>query len=390
MKVAKIIEGSPDNKMGLFNDAILRTKRLKSKVKSVDCYMVRVRYSFALRILKGKIRLPPKERVSLVDGIWFKNLWVKIGLLDYILVYKLNARAFLCERSLRKYDNIFRGFDVITSHGLLANVLAKIVNENQGLPYVPTWHGSDINIYPFKNDRRRIAIKYIMDSAYANVFVSNKLMETSCRISKKSNKEVLYSSINSIFFRFSEERRNELRRRYSIQNKKVVGFVGNLIDIKNVMVLAPLFRRLQDSLEDVAFFIVGEGNRSFKLQEEMSKLRVNNVTFFGKLDPVKIPEIMNVIDILVLPSLNEGLPLVTLEALSCGAHVVGSDRGGIPEAIGVDNTFRLDDCFVDNCSKRILEVFEGRVQPPKISNEFSEVRTCKRERSLLSEAVSKR
>ena len=43
---------------------------------------------------------------------------------------------------------------------------------------------------------------------------------------------------------------------------------------------------------------------------------------------------MNCIDVLLLPSRNEGLPLVTLEALKCGASVLGSEVGGIPEVIG--------------------------------------------------------
>lgn len=49
------------------------------------------------------------------------------------------------------------------------------------------------------------------------------------------------------------------------------------------------------------------------------------------------------------------MPRVTLEAKACGVHVVGSDRGGIPESIGSENCFTLDDQFVNNISNRITE-----------------------------------
>ena len=65
------------------------------------------------------------------------------------------------------------------------------------------------------------------------------------------------------------------------------------------------------------------------------------ISFFGNQPSSVMPDIMNCIDVLVLPSLNEGLPLVCAEALSCGAAVVGSDVGGIAEVIGSDNVVPL-------------------------------------------------
>ena len=70
---------------------------------------------------------------------------------------------------------------------------------------------------------------------------------------------------------------------------------------------------------------------------------------------------MNCIDVLVLPSLNEGLPLVCAEALRCGANVVGSASGGIPEVIGQKNTFLLGDSFVEEISDRIVTMLSSKV-----------------------------
>ena len=69
---------------------------------------------------------------------------------------------------------------------------------------------------------------------------------------------------------------------------------------------------------------------------------------------------MNCIDLLVLPSLNEGLPLVCAEALRCGANVVGSDAGGIAEVIGADSVVPLCDAFVDTLAEMALSYLAAR------------------------------
>ena len=53
------------------------------------------------------------------------------------------------------------------------------------------------------------------------------------------------------------------------------------------------------------------------------------------------------------------MPRVTLEALTCGVSVVGSNVGGISESIGEKNSFDLDDDFLNSISSRAIEILEN-------------------------------
>ncbi|MDE5955785.1 MAG: glycosyltransferase, partial [Bacteroidales bacterium] len=72
------------------------------------------------------------------------------------------------------------------------------------------------------------------------------------------------------------------------------------------------------------------------------------VRFWGNVSSGTMPAMMNCIDLLVMPSLNEGLPLAAAEALKCGAAVIGSAAGGIPEVIGDECAVPLGPSFVED------------------------------------------
>ena len=78
--------------------------------------------------------------------------------------------------------------------------------------------------------------------------------------------------------------------------------------------------------------IVGDGHELENLKNEVNELGItNNVRFVGIRKD--IPEILKLIDILVLPSLSEGLPMGLLEAMAAGCSVIASNVGGIPDAV---------------------------------------------------------
>jgi len=78
---------------------------------------------------------------------------------------------------------------------------------------------------------------------------------------------------------------------------------------------------------------------------------------------------MNAMDVMILPSRNEGFGAVIIEAQACGVPVVGSSNGGIPEAIG-DGGIVVEEG--ENFEKRFAEAVINFLENPIDSNYIRE------------------
>jgi glycosyltransferase involved in cell wall biosynthesis len=104
--------------------------------------------------------------------------------------------------------------------------------------------------------------------------------------------------------------------------------VGRLVRSKGT---ESLIRAVKDHPQ-FRLIIVGDGPLANELQE-IAKPLGDRVVFLGSRDHTELPGIYTASDIFCIPSLSEGLGLVTLEAMASGVCVMGSRVGGIPEII---------------------------------------------------------
>jgi glycosyltransferase involved in cell wall biosynthesis len=112
----------------------------------------------------------------------------------------------------------------------------------------------------------------------------------------------------------------------------VVGTVGWLLPIKGPMYLLKAMAEVWKGYPETSLVYVGKGDLEGELKEEASRMGVSErVSFLGWRDD--IPEIMHILDIFVLPSLNEGMGRVLVEAMAAGRPVVASNVGGIPDLV---------------------------------------------------------
>lgn len=387
MKIAIITTGNPNNKKGFFNNVNERIKHLYKKNRNLDAFLIQYYNSFLLKIIKRNFKKQIKEEYSYVDGIQYKNLWIKFKLIDYLLVYKLKIKTMIGGNQLHQFVDIFQNYDLISSHSFQGIYLSYLIKDKYHIPFVTTWHGSDINVYPFKSQKNFLVMRKLFIKADYHFFVSKKLMEVSDRIIKCQKKDVLYTGPAEFFYKYNEDQKMELRKALNISTPYVIGFIGNFVPIKNVLILPLIFEKVETNIPNTSFIVVGDGELFSPLSNKLKKSNINKLILLGKQDTHKIPDIINCMDVLVLPSLNEGMPRITLEALACGVNVVGSDVGGIPESIGKENSFALDNDFIMNISNRIIEILKNNEKPPPLSEEFSWDNAVEKEINLYRQII---
>lgn len=230
--------------------------------------------------------------------------------------------------------------NIIHAHGMYevaSGNIARLVAKKLGIPYVVTVHGSDIN-YSMKR-RPKTYIRTLEDAGKC-IFVSRALLNKAKAYGYTGkNSTVIGNGYNPEVFHPMDKR--EIRQILKIYktDQKYVGFVGSLIEDKRADKLGTIFTEISKLVKDVTFIVVGDGPLRERIMKETAPL---NVIFTGKVPPEQVSQWMNAMDIMVLPSRHEGLPTVAVEAQACGTIVVGSNNGGIPEAVG------FEECIVED------------------------------------------
>lgn len=380
MRIAIISSGDLSEMKGIMNYVHEKAKHLQQTTGlTCDIYILRSESSLLFSLLTQKsIKEVVSKRhlikkITYYDGVSYHNLWYSYGLFSNIFVTKLLKQP-LSDYVIARFLRIFKDYDVIASHTLVGHYLAAKIKQKYKIPFVATWHGSDINVDPFKSGVAQKYTSVIIKNADANLFVSRALLDASDRVYNSGRKDVIYTGPSEFFKRLSSD--EVLKYKNEHQSKEgdfILGFIGNLIPIKNVLIIPEILTKVKSKLlpnTKFVFWIAGNGG----LREQLEVLlKQNNIPykFFGKLLPREIPSFMSCLDVLLLPSLNEGLPLVALEAKKCGVHVVASNVGGIKECIGEQNCFNLDDKFCVNMSARIVQILSSKEPVTPLNSVFS-------------------
>ena len=269
-----------------------------------------------------------------IDGIKYKYEKFNRNLIDLfnLVILKNNIQIKKSEKIARSLFSKVKDerFDIIHAHGmhsLPAGLVAKILSEKLNIPYVVTGHGSDINfIMPLAKE---LYID-VLENAAKVIFVGNALLNKA--------KSFGYSGENSVVIPngiepdiFKPLNKEKIKKELGL-SKKVVGFVGGLKKVKRADKLPEIFSQIS-SIYDAEFLVVGDGELREGIENECKKRKLE-VKFVGHVSHEDVPYYMNAMDVMILPSRNEGWPCVVLEAEGCGVAVVGSSNGGIPEAVG--------------------------------------------------------
>ncbi|KAF2960921.1 glycosyltransferase family 4 protein [Fervidobacterium sp. 2310opik-2] len=267
--------------------------------------------------------------------------------------YKTTEKYSVEIEKMLKIEN----YDLIHAHGMYgipAGLIASILSEKYNKPFIVSLHGSDVNVVMPK--RSKIYVK-VLESASANIFVSNAILEKA--------KSYGYSGKNAVVIPngFDEEifkplDKESVRKELEIYKEgyKYIGFVGNLLPIKRADKLGEIFNLIAKEYPKTYFIVVGDGPLREEIKKETEGL---NIIFTGRIPQQEVAKWMNAMDVMVLPSRQEGFGAVVIEAQACGTCVIGSSNGGIPEAIGFpEYVVQEGENFEERFAKKVVEVLE--------------------------------
>jgi glycosyltransferase involved in cell wall biosynthesis len=341
---------------------IFLTNRLKyyNKFKiDYDAYIVRFKeskiFSYIKKILHKEL-VTSEKIINILDGVLYSDPEIKITLLDTII--KKNFNTYLSKKYAKKISKDIFKYDIIHAHGMYGEIPAGLIAYylwlKYKIPYIVTLHGSDINL---EMPKKKELYRKVLENAKNNIFVSEKLLEKAMSY-KYSGKNAIVIGNGydpNIFFPINKDK---IRKELNIykKNYKYVGFVGNLKTIKRADKLPEIFKEIANEIPHTKFIIVGDGVLKKEIENKTKNL---DVLFTGKITQKDVAKYMNAMDIMIIPSRDEGFGTVIIEAQACGTAVVGSDVGGIPEAIGFEHYIVSDgDNFEKRFAKKIINILK--------------------------------
>lgn len=226
-------------------------------------------------------------------------------------------------------------FDLIHAHFIRPCWgIWSLLKEKYIKPLIITWHWFDVYDLPFRNNYWKSKIKGILRKANLIITVSEKNKEILQKICK--GKKIItipnWYDENNFFIYNNKE---QLKEKFKIDKDKIVILtIWNLIEIKNQISIILACNELKKDIENIIFFIIGSGNLKEYLQSKINNLWLESyIKLLWKKKHNEIPEWINIADIFILPSYNEGNPTVMFEALGCGIPYIGTKVWWVGEVI---------------------------------------------------------
>jgi glycosyltransferase involved in cell wall biosynthesis len=154
---------------------------------------------------------------------------------------------------------------------------------------------------------------------------------------------VMYTGVRPPRLDRSGNDRQRVRARYGIHGDvPLIGFAGRICEQKRPAVLAEVLKQARDAGIEFQALIIGDGELRSMLASLISKYRLQErVHMIGPLSHEDWLESLVGLDILLMPSLYEGISVALLEAMAAGVVPVVSHVGGQDEIVGADSGYLI-------------------------------------------------
>lgn len=246
-----------------------------------------------------------------------RERFAPIGKLEFVADRKQSTTAYI-----RDYIRLLRSesFDVVHIHGnsgtmAIEAVLAKFCSVKKVIVHTHSTKTS----YPMVNSILKYPMAIFADELVACSQESGKWLYKNWKFT------ILNNAIDIAKFGFNSAYREARRQEFGVEDAFLVGHIGHFSAPKNHFYLIDIFEVFHKQLPDSRLLLVGDGPDFNAVVDKVHKLNLQDaVIFAGKRSDVE--QLYQAMDVFLMPSRWEGLPLVLLEAQSSGLPVVASDR----------------------------------------------------------------
>lgn len=257
-----------------------------------------------------------------------------------------------------------------------------IENEPQYGETIKKVKGKAKLILHLHNDRLNINTKnaFKMKESYDFIYCISKYLkqrvdEISINNQKKGKSKVLYNGVDIKKFSPSKYNKKELRKEYGFnENDFIFMYSGRLVPEKGVKEMIQAFCKVKD--KKCKLLILGKGKEEFtKELKELAKPKIDKIIFKGYINYKKIPQMYNIADIGIVPSIwEEPFGLVVIEFLASGKPLITSDRGALREIVNMTgkNAYiaKKDKDYIENIRKamdRYIHIEANEMKQMKIN-----------------------
>lgn len=263
-------------------------------------------------------------------------------------IYKIpsivDSGHFLYLENLKK---IFESnkYQIVHSHYNMISgfILKEAKKSNIRIRIAHSHSTNDINLRKInlKNIYKRYS-RYLISKYATERFACST--EAGKWLFRKSEFEIINNAIDIEKFIFNKEKRVKIRKLWNIEKDKfAIVNIARMSLVKNHLFLLELMKELEKIDKNIVLYLIGDGELRGEIEKKIQEYNLKNVFLLGIHQ--NINEILNGMDLMLFPSLYEGLGIVAVEAQVNGLMVLGSNNIPIEADLGVKlfKTLNLND-----------------------------------------------
>ena len=328
----------------------------------------------------GDLYKGDKVHIYLMEHKQETNIFIKI--IKYI-----RANLKISYRLAKLSKNVDLWFFFMGERPLLISILtAKLLRKN--IIFV-----SSGSLIKFTGGQKNILDRIVTNFLEpVNHILANKIIIYSEKLINESDLEKYRNKICILHGLFLDFNTFKLHKRLD-ERENLVGYIGRLSEEKGVLNFVKAIPEILKERGGIKFLVGGDGQLRDKIERFLDEENLNKkVKLTGWIPHDELPDYLNKLKLIVIPSSTEAGPIIALEAMACGTPVLATPVGLIPDVIkdGVTGFILGDnspECIAENVMRALehpdLEMIVKNVRA-LVEREFTYEAAVERYRKLLN------